>query len=188
MKDCLLYCLCFKHKHIILITTFKHFTFSSHYLVFVSVHSNNLKNDLLHLLCKFTLNNSLNSKCFILNLLLAEYQYSFMKVVKVFKYFINCLIHFFSYNFIYHFIWIQIMEYPQFDFSILYCTLLFLIIETKVKTDRYFVKLAFIFIRSYYANEELYYEICFRLIYVNYFHFKEILNSILLDYLIIRDS
>jgi len=72
------------HKLIILITIFKHFTFSSHYLVFVSARSNILKNDFLRLRYKVTLNNSLNLKCFILSLLLSDYRYSFKKVEKIF--------------------------------------------------------------------------------------------------------
>lgn len=98
-KDCLLCCSYFKHKHIVLITTFGHSTFSNHYLVFKFVHSNNPKNDLPHLLYTTALNNSLNLECFTLNQTLAECYYSFKKVSEVIEYFINFLNHVVRYNF-----------------------------------------------------------------------------------------
>ena len=100
MKGCLYCCSYFKHKHIILTTTFRHSTFSNYCLIFGSAHSNNPKNDHPRLLCTTALNNSLNSECFMLNQTLTEYCHSFENVFKAFKYFIHYLNHVFRYNFI----------------------------------------------------------------------------------------
>ena len=85
-------------KHIILITTFGHSTFSNHCQVFSSVHPNNLEIDHPRQLCTTALNNSLNLIYFMLNQTMAECCYSFGKVVM--EYFINFLIHAFRFYFV----------------------------------------------------------------------------------------